>query len=111
MKKKLIGCCSVLGVLAIGYALYSNFFYPVKVSIVMPTYNRADYLPKAIDSVLNQTFQDYELVIIDDGSTDGTKQVLEEYQSKSNKIRVVTHKTNQGVAIARNTGNENARGK
>ena len=111
MKKKLIGCCSVLGVLAIGYALYSNFFYPVKVSIVMPTYNRADYLPRAIDSVLNQTFQDYELVIVDDGSTDGTKQVLKEYQSKSNKIRVVTHKTNQGVAIARNTGNENARGK
>ena len=111
MKKKLIGCCSVLGVLAIGYALYSNFFYPVKVSIVMPSYNRADYLPRAIDSVLNQTFQDYELVIVDDGSTDGTNQVLKEYQAKSNKIRVLTHKVNRGVSAARNTGNENARGK
>lgn len=111
MKKKLIGCCSVLGVFAIGYALYSNFFYPVKVSIVMPSYNRADFLPRAIDSVLNQTFQDYELVIVDDGSTDGTKQVLKEYQAKSNKIRVITHKVNRGVSAARNTGNENARGK
>ncbi len=50
-----------------------------KVSIIIPTYNRADLLPRAINSVLNQTFQDFELIIVDDGSTDNTKQVVGEY--------------------------------
>ena len=53
-----------------------------KVSIIIPTYNRTDLLPRAISSVLNQTFQDFELIIVDDGSIDNTKQVVEEFQKK-----------------------------
>jgi glycosyltransferase involved in cell wall biosynthesis len=51
-----------------------------KVSVIIP--NRADLLSRAINSVLNQTFQDFELIIVDDGSTDNTKQVVEEFQKK-----------------------------
>jgi len=49
---------------------------PPKVSVIIPTYNRVDLLPRAISSVLNQTFQDFELIIVDDESTDNTKQVV-----------------------------------
>jgi glycosyltransferase involved in cell wall biosynthesis len=55
---------------------------PHKVSVIIPIYNRADLLPRAMSSVLNQTFQDFELIIVDDGSTDNTKQVVEEFQKK-----------------------------
>ncbi len=51
-----------------------------KVSVIIP--NRADLLSRAINSVLNQTFQDFELIIVDDGSTDNTKQVVEEFQKR-----------------------------
>lgn len=80
------------------------------VSVVIPTYNRADSLPRAIDSVLAQSFQDFELIIVDDCSTDKTQRILKKYQAKNNKITVITHETNQGVGAARNTGNAYARG-
>ena len=95
--------------------LFIIIFYIIttqpKVSIVMPTYNRADYLPQAIDSVLNQTLQNFELIIVDDGSTDNTPFLLKNYQKKSNKIKVITHTENKGVSAARNTGNKHATGK
>ncbi len=53
-----------------------------KVPLIKPTYNRADLLPRAIESVLNQTFKDFELIIVDDGSTDNTKEIVQEYQKK-----------------------------
>lgn len=71
-----------------------------KVSVIIPTYNREKYLPEAIDSVLNQTFQDFELIIVDDGSTDNTKEILKPYLSK---IRYIYQK-NKGPSAARNTG-------
>ncbi|GAI16908.1 unnamed protein product [marine sediment metagenome] len=52
-----------------------------KVSVIIPTYNRANLLPRTIKSVLNQTFRDFELIIVDDGSTDNTKQVIERFQT------------------------------
>jgi len=70
-----------------------------KVSVIIPTYNRLEKLKRAIDSILNQTYKDFELIIIDDGSTDDTK----EYLSKKEGIRYL-YQENQGVSAARNTG-------
>ena len=80
-----------------------------KVSIIIPTYNRADLLPRAINSVLNQTFQDFELIIVDDGSTDNTKQVVEEFQKKDKRIKYIWQE-NSGLPTSRNTGIENTQG-
>ena len=77
-----------------------------RVSVVIPTYNDAEYLSEAIESVLAQTYTDYEIIVIDDGSADNTRQVLDPYQDK---IRYIYQK-NQGVAAARNRGINLARG-
>lgn len=79
-----------------------------KVSVILPTFNRALDLPRSIESVLNQTFQDFELIVVDDGSTDDTKDVIERINSK--KIRYLRHDRNRGAAAARNTGLKLARG-
>ncbi|MBD2089000.1 glycosyltransferase [Microcoleus sp. FACHB-1515] len=82
------------------------------VSVVIPAYNCDRYLAEAIDSVLCQTEQDYELIVIDDGSTDRTQQILQTYRNQSLNIDLRTVcQPNQGVAIARNHGIELARGK
>ncbi len=75
------------------------------VSVVIPTYNRALFVTKAIDSVLKQSFKDYEIIVIDDGSTDGTRKALEAY---SNKITYI-YQENSGVSYARNTGIKEAK--
>lgn len=83
---------------------------PPKVSVIIPTYNRADLLPRAISSVLNQTFQDFELIIVDDGSTDNTKQVVEEFQKKDKRIKYIWQENSGGPAKPRNTGIKNSQG-
>ncbi|MBD3243330.1 MAG: glycosyltransferase [Chitinivibrionales bacterium] len=77
------------------------------ISVVIPTYNRRSYITEAIDSVLAQTYDDYEVVVVDDGSTDGTREALEQY---AHAIRYV-YQENAGCAAARNTGLEHARGR
>lgn len=77
-----------------------------KVSVIIPTYNSARYLSEAIDSVLAQSFKDFEILVIDDGSTDETQEVLRRYQSRVHCVR----QPNSGVAIARNRGIEQSRG-
>jgi glycosyltransferase involved in cell wall biosynthesis len=73
------------------------------VSIIIPAYNGGRYLPAAIDSVLGQTYRNYELIVVDDGSTDDTALVLQSYLDPNPNIRYVAQ-TNQGVGAARNHG-------
>ena len=81
----------------------------VKVSVIMPIYNAYDYLRPAIDSVLDQTLSDIELICVDDGSTDHSLEILMEYQKKDPRVRLLTE-TNAGPALARNMGFKRARG-
>ena len=75
-----------------------------KVSIVLPTYNRAKVLTRAIDSVLAQTYQDWELIVVNDASTDETEELLRRYEAKDHRIRHITFEKNRGVVAARNAG-------
>ena len=81
-----------------------------RVSVVIPTYNRAETLPRAIDSALAQTMGDLEVIVVDDGSTDDTDSVLADYEDRDPRVRPVVHDTNRGANAARNTGIERARG-
>lgn len=72
------------------------------VSIILATYNRGHLLDRSIKSVLNQTYQDYELIIVDDGSTDDTEKLVQNFNSE--KIKYIKHKKNKGNPTARNTG-------
>ncbi len=73
-------------------------------SIIIPTYNAAITLPETLDSVLNQDFLDYEVIVIDDASRDETKEVLRTYRTKFKKFTLIEQETNGGVAAARNKG-------
>jgi len=79
-----------------------------KVSVIIPTYNRANYLRSAIQSVLNQTFKDLEIIVVDDASTDNTRQVVHEIVD--DRIHYIAHKKNRGGARAKNTGIKNSEG-
>ncbi|WP_252700054.1 glycosyltransferase family 2 protein [Natronosalvus vescus] len=79
-----------------------------RVSVIIPTYNRAATLSHAIDSALEQTIEDLEVVVVDDGSTDDTASLLASYDDP--RVRPVVHATNQGANVARNTGIDHARG-
>ncbi len=81
----------------------------IKVSIVMPIYNAYDYLRPAIDSVLDQTLSEIELICVDDGSTDHSLDILKEYQEADTRVRIVTE-NNAGPSWARNKGLSRARG-
>ena len=73
------------------------------ISIIVPVYNVEKFLPCCIESILNQSFSDFELILVDDGSQDNCGKICDNYSNKDNRIRVI-HKKNEGVSIARNTG-------
>ncbi len=77
----------------------------------MSVYNVARYVRQALDSVLAQTFKDFELLVIDDCSTDGTWQILEEYAAKDSRIRLIKQERNQGLSVSRNKAIAEAQGK
>lgn len=81
----------------------------IMVSVVMLTYRRADVLAKAIDSILAQTFSDFEFIILNDGSTDKTKEIVASYSDS--RIRYYENQTNKGIAFSRNRAADFARGK
>lgn len=82
----------------------------IKISVIVPIYNSSKSLPKCIDSILSQTFSDIELILVNDGSTDDSAGVCDEYAKKDSRIRVF-HNDNHGVSYSRNFGIDNAQGK
>jgi len=74
----------------------------IDVSVIIPAYNSADILPRAIQSVLNQTFRNFEVIVVDDASTDDTEHVVRSLGD--DRIQYIRHKTNKGASSARNTG-------
>ena len=86
-------------------------FEPGLVSVIIPTYNRAHFLKDSIQSVFDQTYQKFEIIIIDDGSTDNTEEVIQEIKSKNlNHKLVYCYTNNRGAPAARNTGLTQAKG-
>ncbi len=81
-----------------------------KVSIITPVYNSGEYIYDTINSVLAQTYTNWEMIIVDDCSTDNTRQIAECFCKKDERIKLIKHTKNQGVATARNTALENASG-
>ena len=83
--------------------------YDIKVSIIVPVYNIENYLRECLDSVVNQTLKEIEIICVNDGSTDNSPLILEEYAIIDDRIRII-NKENAGLAAARNTGMEYAKG-
>lgn len=79
------------------------------VSIIVPVYNMGELLPKCLDSILSQTYEKIELIVIDDGSKDNSGAICDQYANMDNRIKVV-HQQNQGIACALNTGLDNVTG-
>lgn len=82
----------------------------MKISIIVPVYNVEQYVGECIESILSQSFNNIELILINDGSKDNSGSICDEYTKKDNRIKVI-HKKNEGVSIARNIGIKNASGK
>ncbi|WP_295940084.1 glycosyltransferase [uncultured Alistipes sp.] len=80
------------------------------VSVIMPVYNSREYVRTAIDSILSQTYRDFELILVDDGSSDGSSGICDEYAGRDARV-VVLHQQNGGICRARNAGLKVARGR
>ena len=80
-----------------------------KISVIIPVYNVKDYLRECVDSVINQNYKNLEIILVDDGSTDGSEKICDEYKKNDDRI-IVIHKENGGLASARNKGMEVASG-
>ena len=81
-----------------------------KISVIIPVYNVEQYLPRCLDSVINQTFKDIEIICINDCSTDKSLAILKNYAIKDNRIKIIDLLRNQGASAARNKGIDNANG-
>lgn len=87
-----------------------NSKFPL-ISVVMPVYNSAKYLPLAIESILNQTYTDFELIIIDDGSTDASREIIKKYAQQDRRIKTKRNPSNLGICLSLNYGLSLAKGK
>ena len=81
------------------------------VTIAIATYNVEQFIEDCIESIINQTFENFELICIDDGSSDGTPSILKEFENKNSKIKVIAKEINEGLAVARNESLKLAKGK
>ena len=84
--------------------------YKPLVSVIIPVYNVENYLKRCIDSVVNQSLRNIEIILIDDGSLDSSSKICDEYKVLDERITVI-HKQNEGLGMARNTGIDIASGK
>lgn len=109
--KKIVLRLVITSIIIMGIIWAWLFFSRPTVSVVMPTYNRADLLPRAIESILTQTYDDFEFIIVDDGSNDNSWEILEAYAAIDSRIRVFYNDQNMGISFSRNKGNDAARGK
>ena len=80
-------------------------------SITITNYNYGRFLPKNLDSILNQTFQDFEIIVVDDCSTDNSREILRDYAQRDSRIRLVEHESNQGLAESIIHASDLARGR
>ena len=80
-----------------------------KLSVIVPVYNVEKYIHRCIDSIISQTYADMEIILVDDGSTDKSGKICEEYKQKDNRV-VVLHKENGGQSTARNVALDIAKG-
>ena len=78
-------------------------------SFIIPVYNTAEYLDECVQSILSQSYNDYEIILVDDGSNDGSGQMCDKYSEEFSRIKVI-HQKNAGLSVARNTGIKNASG-
>lgn len=88
-----------------------NIMIEKNVSVIIPIYNCERYLKKCLDSVFKQSFTNIEVICVNDGSTDNSDNILVEYANKEKRLKIIRHKCNKGLTIARNTGIEAATGK
>lgn len=91
--------------------MVKKHFDPDMVSIIIPTYNSERFIQRTVDSALRQTYSNLEIIIVDDCSQDSTRAIIETLSRKDSRISVILHEKNQGAAVARNTGIQNAHGK
>lgn len=80
-----------------------------KISVIVPVYNTEKYLEQCIDSIINQSYKNLEIILVDDGATDNSPQICDSYATRDERIKVI-HKKNEGVSVARNTGIKMATG-
>ena len=83
--------------------------YP-KISVIIPSYNSGKFLNEAIESVVNQTYKNLEIIIVNDGSIDDTEKIAKEWQEKDKRVRYLKYQSNRGLPAARNTGIKNSQG-
>lgn len=83
----------------------------ISVSVILPAYNSSSFIGETIDSVLNQTFKNFELIVVDDGSTDKTKEIIEEFIKKDERVKYFYQKNSGGPSKPKNFGISKAKGK
>ncbi len=84
--------------------------YKPELTIITPVYKVEEYIEKCLDSIISQTFTDWELILVDDGSPDNSGVICDRYASEDSRIRVI-HKENEGAAVARNVALDIAKGR
>lgn len=102
----------LIGVKALGAVFRVGFGeIMVLVTVLMGSYNHEKYISEAIESVLNQTFPDLELIIVDDGSSDSSRDIIRKYQEQDSRVKPIFHSQNMGIARSANDGLKEAKGK